>query len=70
MKYYKKLDISVKTDKFVFEGKDLDSYITIINDYTQCGWTLNEILALPTEDKTSLIDLQVILETETESLSQ
>lgn len=70
MKYYKKLDITVKSNKLIFEEKEVDNYIDIINNYASYGWTLNQILALPSEDNTSLITLQIILETENENLFQ
>ena len=70
MRYYKKLNITLTDGKMFFGKNEIDNYIDIINDFASYGWKLNQILALPSHEKNTLLNLEIILETENEQLFQ
>lgn len=70
MKHYKKLNVKITKEEILFEGKAINNYIDVINEYSSYGWTLNQVLALPSNEQDVLTTLEIILETEDEQLFQ
>ncbi|MDI9218222.1 MULTISPECIES: hypothetical protein [Clostridium] len=59
---YKILKVSMINYKLYYEGKEIDSYIDLINKYSKYGYSLSQVLSLPSEDTSTQLTLDIILQ--------
>ncbi|WP_195265099.1 hypothetical protein [Clostridium sp. 1001275B_160808_H3] len=59
---YKILKANMINYKLYYEGKEIDSYIDLINKYSKDGYSLSQILSLPSEDPSTQLTLDIILQ--------
>ncbi|MBS6502080.1 MAG: hypothetical protein KH415_10695 [Clostridium sp.] len=59
---YKILKVNMINYKLYYDGKEIDSYIDLINMHSKDGYSLSQILSLPSEDASTQLTLDIILE--------
>lgn len=64
---YESLKVFMKGQKLYFNGNEIESYIDLINSYTEKGYKLFQILALPIAEEGYQLSLDIILQKDTDT---
>lgn len=64
---YESLKVFMKGQKLYFNGNEIESYIDLINSYTEKGYKLFQILALPMAEEGYQLSLDIILQKDTDT---
>lgn len=64
---YESLKVFMKGQKLYFNGNEIESYIDLINSYTENGYKLFQILALPIAEEGYQLSLDIILQKDTDT---